>query len=378
MAGEVLTAEQLNAIAKQSGYTGGNFSNAGLPTTNAASTPIANYTPSYTPTTPTGALPTGNTTTPPVTTPEDQKLLAMGITPDQLKGLNTPEGLDPTSFQNLIGNVTTKLKTNNELVTQRGYLMKQLYDHPLTPEEAKALPEDLQRVVASGDKDTIELQMRLLNDQIAGRANTLSQSIKYLADSYQTHVKDVEDSRNSAIGTVVDFVGQYGSKAPEVLSSLYGPEYLAKLKAMGIDVGAMSKISTLAQDKEARLAADTSNGTDTFTQTQLNKGASNAGASLDEFKALPYKVKNYLINSYSNFASDLSKIASGDLTVQEVRDNINGSPTLEQSVKDYLNSILDKKYPKKASSPSFLNTAEKAISDTASGAWSEIKSWFGK
>lgn len=204
--------------------------------------------------TPSAPAPTSVAAATPIS-PDDQKLLAMGITPEQLKQLNTPEGLDPTSFQNLIGNVENKLKTNNDLVTQRGYLMKQLYDSPLTPDQLKQLPEDLQRVIGSGNKDAMELQMRLLNDQISGRANTLTQSIGYLADTYQTHVKDVENQKNQAMGTVLDFVQQYGSKAPEVLSSLYGPAYLDKLKAMGIDVAHMSKITTLAQDKAEQDAA---------------------------------------------------------------------------------------------------------------------------
>ncbi len=181
--------------------------------------------------------------------PEDQKLLDMGITPDQLKQLNTPEGMDPGSFQALIGNVENKLKTNNELVTQRGYLIKHLYDSPLTKDELKALPDDIQKIIKTGDQDTIQLQIRLLNDQIAGRANTLSQSIGYLSEGYKTSVQAAEKQKTDAVNTVLDFVDKYGSKASTVLSSLYGPQYLDKLKEMGIDINNLSNISTLAQDK---------------------------------------------------------------------------------------------------------------------------------
>lgn len=364
MAGEILTADQLNAIAKQSGYTGGSFSNVGLPTTNAGTTPIANYTPPST---------TGSTPPPPaVTSPEDQKLMSMGLTTEQIAALNSKEGMDPTSFQNLIGNVENRLKTNNDLVTNRGYLMKQLYDSPLTPEEKAKLPEDLQRVVSTGDKDTLELQMRLLNDQIAGRANTLSQSIKYLADTYKTHVDDVEKQKNDAVGTVVDFVQQYGDKAPQVLGSLYGPEYLAKLKAMGIDINAMAAIKTIAQQREDRLASDTSGGTDTFTKSQLNNGAQNAGLGLDDFKGLPYNVKNFFINASPANVADIqnmvSGIKSGDVDPTEAKNEIDAL-TVPQDVKDYLKGLVDKNAPvetAKAPSPGIWDTIKTGFNDIKS------------
>lgn len=137
--------------------------------------------------------------------PEDQKLLSLGITPDQLSKLNTPAGLDPASFQGLIGNVEQKLKTNNDLVTSRGYLMKHLYDSPLTPDELSKLPPDLQKVVGTGDKNTTELQLRLLNDQIAGRGNTLSQSIQYLTQGY----KDSETQKQTAFNNLISIAEKF-------------------------------------------------------------------------------------------------------------------------------------------------------------------------
>lgn len=312
----------------------------------ASAPATASNVPTPTPTNPVPSTPTATGVS-----PEDQKLLNMGVTPEQLKQLNTPEGLDPTSFSNLIGNVENKLKTNNDLVTNRGYLMKQLYDSPLTPEEKAKLPEDLQRVVDSGDKDTIELQLRLINDQIAGRANTLSQSIKYLADSYQTHIDDVQKQRDEAIGNVIDFVGQYGSKAPAVLKSLYGEEYLAKLKDMGIDINTMATISTLAQDREKRLSSDTTGGEDTFTKSQLNKGAQNAALGLGDFKELPYDVKNFFINASAANISDIKDVISGvkagDVDPEEAKNEID-SLAVAEGVKVYLKALIDENAPASA------------------------------
>ncbi len=199
------------------------------------------------------------------TSPEDAKLLALGVTHEQIKQLNTPEGLDPASFQSLIGNVEQKLKINNDLVTQRGYLMKHLYDSPLTPDELAKLPPDLQSVVSGGDKNNIELQLRLINDQIAGRAQTLSQSVKYLTDGYQTAVDSNEKLKTDATNTVLKFVDAYGSQAKTALTSLYGKDYVDKLKGMGINIDSFASTPTLAETKANKTS--TSSPTDTTDAT---------------------------------------------------------------------------------------------------------------
>lgn len=189
--------------------------------------------------------------TTPTTSPDDQKLVSLGLTPEQIAQVNSPNGMDPASFQNLIGQVEQKLKTNNDLVTQRGYLIKHLYDSPLTSDQLSQLPPDIQQVVSSGNKDAIELQLRLLNDQISGRANTLTQSIQTLTTGYQTAVADAEKKRQDAISNVVTFANTYGSKAPDVLKALYGQSYMDQLKAQGIDINALTDTPTIAEQRYA-------------------------------------------------------------------------------------------------------------------------------
>ncbi len=175
-----------------------------------------------------GINPTTSTT--PAPTPEDQKLIALGITPEQIKQLNDPKGLDPASFQSLVDQVETKLKTNNDLTTVRANLIKHLYDSPLTPEELAKLPEDIQQVVKTGGKDAIELQIRLLNDQIAGRANSLSQSIHTLTEGYQTSVTAAEKAKQDAISTVLDYSKTTGMKPSDIIKALY-PDIYNKMPA---------------------------------------------------------------------------------------------------------------------------------------------------
>ncbi len=223
-----------------------------------APTPVSSPPSVSTPVAPTVTTPTTSSTPAPVSnsvqtspapTSEDQKLLNLGISPDQLKQLNSPQGMDPASFQSLVDTVETKLKTNNDLVTTRGYIIKHLYDSPLTADEMMKLPVDIQKVLQAGDKNSTELQLRLLNDQIAGRANTLHQSIATLTHGYETAVTTAENQRKDAINTVLQFAQTYGAQAPTVLKSLYGAEYLDKLKAQGIDIEAMSSAKTVAEQK---------------------------------------------------------------------------------------------------------------------------------
>jgi len=255
-------------------------------------TVIAPATPGVTPPAPLPTVTTPTTPTPAATSPEDAKLLALGVTPEQLKMLNTPEGLDPASFQSLIGNVEQKLKTNNELVTQRGYLMKHLYDSPLTPEEIAKLPPDLQEVVKGGDKNNIELQLRLLNDQISGRAQTLSQSVKYLTDGYKTAVDDAEQKKQDAVSTVLKFVDAYGSQAKSALTSLYGKDYINQLKDMGINIDTFASTKTLDQIAAEKKAATTS--TEDTTNQTLERILAGGGKISDLTPTEQTKVENKL------------------------------------------------------------------------------------
>ncbi len=221
-------------------------------------TPAAPPTPTTLPTqTTTGASPVTpiTTNTAPQVSPDDQKLLAIGVTPEQLKQLNDPsgQGMDPLSFNSLLNQIQTRLDTNNDLTNARALMMKGIYDSPLTPDELKKLPPEIQTVMQSGNKDAIELQIRMMNDQIAGRANTLNQSIATLTTGYNTTIAQADKQKQDAVANIQNFVQQYGDKAPAALKALYGQGYIDQLKAQGIDIEAFSKLSpeTITQQRYA-------------------------------------------------------------------------------------------------------------------------------
>jgi len=91
---------------------------------------------------------------------------------------------------------------------------------------------------------------------------------------------------------------------------------------------------------------------DLFTQSQLNTGASNAGLSLSSFDGLDPDIKNFYINTpmgvndedkkvpiYDVFNADFAKVASGDLSSDQLSADITAS-TLPTAVKHYFISQI--------------------------------------
>src|SRR3990167_11123004 len=86
----------------------------------------------------------------------------------------------------------------------------------------------------------------------------------------------------------------------------------------------------------------------TFTTTQSNKGAANAGLGIEVFKELDDDVKNYYVNLSPTAAQSLkdtiAEVANGERDAQEVKDYIKdkgASPV----VVSYLNDLIDASTP---------------------------------
>jgi hypothetical protein len=177
---------------------------------------------------------------------------------------------NPVQFWDIINTITNKANENDKLVGVRQKLFTALYDRPLNDTETANLDPDLQSLL-KGDpnmvKSQIEMEIRLLNDKISGRQNTLDQSIKYLTDSYQASIKDAESQRQQALQNVLQNVQIYGGSN---LKSLYSQDQIDALKAQGIDIDAMSQ-STLAEQKiENTTSADTIETSDGIYQWNSN------------------------------------------------------------------------------------------------------------
>lgn len=131
-----------------------------------------------------------------------------------------PSGMNSDSFTGLLGSIGQKLKYNNEIATNRQSLLKHLYDSPLTPDEISKLPADIQDIVKTGNKDAMELQVRVLNDQLQGRAGTLGQTVQALTTGYQQSVSNTKN----AMTEILAYAQSTGKPIADVVKAL-GPIY---------------------------------------------------------------------------------------------------------------------------------------------------------
>lgn len=207
------------------------MSDTNLPSTAA---PQATYQPGQ-------ALPT-------VGSPEYAASQKMAPTPSAAPAPATPaanpnptdsSGMNSDSFTGLLGSIGQKLKYNNELATSRQLLLKHLYDSPLTPDEISKLPKDIQDVVSTGNKDAMELQVRVLNDQLQGRANTLGQTVQALTTGY---TQSVTNTKN-AVAQILAYAQSTGKPIADVAKAL-GPVFgtsissdmMKSLESLGVAV----------------------------------------------------------------------------------------------------------------------------------------------
>jgi hypothetical protein len=175
-----------------------------------------------------------------MTTPQTQAPQAPQV--PQTNGVVTP--ITSGGFKAILGQVQDKLKYNNNLMTQRATLIKHLFDSPLTPQQAATLPPDQQSLVARGDKNAIELQIRLLNDQLQGRANTLDSSVKYLTEAYTADLEAAEQKKAEAEKTMQWYLSTYGDSVVPFLKTKY-PE-------LSSQIDGLAGVKTLTQmDREA-------------------------------------------------------------------------------------------------------------------------------
>lgn len=176
----------------------------------------------------------------------------LGVTtePIQFPQVASPfEFPDQTVLGTAMNEIRAKLSANADLTQQRAMLYKQLYNQPLTPEELKVLSPSQVNALTTNNRNMIDMELRLISDELNNRTNTLDTSIKYITDQYTASKADAEKQYNDAISTVQDFVSQYGSNAKAAMTSLYGQKKIDQLKTMGIDIDKMASLSTLEQTK---------------------------------------------------------------------------------------------------------------------------------
>ncbi len=245
-----------------------------------------------------------------------------------------PSTIPIGAFGTAMNELRSKLAANEGLNAQKAALLRQVYERPLTEEERRTLTPSQQNAIMSNNRGLIDLEVRLINDTIQGRANTLDSGIKYLTDTYQQDIQNAENQRQKAIDNVLNFAQVYGSQAKAALTSLYGQEYVDQLKGMGIDIDSFASQATLAQqkqysdgaggyelsDSELKALDSSPQGKSLYALGDLKRSAQEYQSLLDdygyEFKG---KGKNLLESAYADLkvkwkeAANLGALTGPDL-----------------------------------------------------------------
>lgn len=200
-------------------------------------TPVASPTPAVsggslagTMTTPTNTppAPVYNPTTAGQATPTAQSAVtqpsATATSPNQTTTLNG----QPTPLAQAMNALQIQTQASNQLVSQKNLILKQLYDTPLSDADKAQLDPTIAATLASGDRNAIDFQLKLLNDQIAGRTNTLSQNVQFLTNNYMQQQQQLETQKNDAINNVLNYAKANGQKPSVILNALY-PQLAASL-----------------------------------------------------------------------------------------------------------------------------------------------------
>lgn len=280
----------------------------------------------------------------------------------------TPQSSSPFAFGMMMLQMENQYKNNNALMDARNTMLNSLYGMPISQDQLSKLDPSLQKTLQSGNKNDIEMQIRLINDQITGRANTFDQSIQYLSTAYNQQIQQAEKQKQDSIKVIEDALTRYGSAAFKNVPDSYKrqleqtagypagyldniPETIAEKRA---EVSAELGQERIAIE-EARLAlaqekARTTGGTGQFSKTQISKGATNANMSLADFKNLDVDTQNFFINNKAALDAVKQEI---DAATQDpntdwdaIGKEIDGSDLLPDEAKnelwDYLNKARSK------------------------------------
>lgn len=182
-----------------------------------------------------GTMSGTNVTPTPAGQPQPSPVAPIGPAPTANTGQSNQFAL-----ANVMSSLEAKVQSNNNLMTQRNLLLKHLYDQPLTPQEKQQLDPSFLPAISKNDRNQIDMSLRLISDEIAGRTSTLDQSVKFLTQSYQQEVDRAEKAKQDAIDTYLEYKKVFGSNASEAIAKLYGPEIADQLSTL-------DNVPTLAQ-----------------------------------------------------------------------------------------------------------------------------------
>lgn len=203
----------------------------------------------------------------------------------------------------------------------------------------------------------LQTQLGLAKDNLTGAQSSQANVINELLSLQSEQLKTQQDNQTkiqtlaitaASNGAPLSIVRQIQSSTDPVAAASIGSQYVGTKTAQG------------PQD---------SNTTNTFTTTQLNKGAANSGVSISDFKGLDSDSQNYFINTYgsSQLEKDIAAMGTaGGKTAQQIADDVSSS-NLPDGAKKTI-------YTRIGAQP---DSGDNSGGGFFSNAWDGIKSFLG-
>ncbi len=212
-----------------------------------------------------------------------------------------------------------------------------------------------------------------LSDADKKQADLINMKLKATQDFIDAHKSSVEQAMKYVLAAApyapANILSQAQALDPVAAIKLLTP-YMPKDATGGFTLNAGDSRYDASGKLIVTAPKPASTGAGTFTSTQLNGGAANAGITIEAFKALDADTQNYFVNNFSTFEAQQKLIASGQKTAKEVATQIQSSTTLSDSVKKLLLSMLG------------VSAAEASTTTSSGGNWftnglSAVANFFG-
>lgn len=260
---------------------------------------------------------------------------------DQINSLNTEE---QNAIENTIGQgrgIPDVIISGQQAKIQRQYAIR-----------TNALAATLSSITSTiqAFQGNITLAQKSASDAVQAALYDQEQKVQDYKDLY-AYNKDIIDSLSTETKSILD--KQYQQAQNDLQTARDEKTQIAQLMvdnpSAGITIGdslqeAAAKVAKSGGSIAARQETRLENGSSapSFTSSQQNTGAANAGVDITTFQGLPADVQNLFINNKDtghHLVDDVSQVQAGSMTSADAIKDIE-SQNVSPSVKQYFKSLL--------------------------------------
>lgn len=214
-------------------------------------------------------------------------------------------------------------------------------------------------IVLNAKTRNFDTAKSVIDQKVAAETDDLKTQLDGLQFFYTQNENKLSDNQKTLLNDKIDAASKEYDAAKELRTTI-GDVQLAAAKN-GAPVSVVQAIGKADSNEGAitaaagYLKAPTSDG-GTFSPTQTNTGAANAGVPISQFNTLTPDDKNYFINGYGGFTAALKQVQSGSATNEELKAAIDEAP-ISYAAKNilYEKAGIDPNAPAQSSDGFFSN-----------------------